>query len=115
MRLASQAALAQAFGITPRTVARGVARLRQRGEARPAVYYDPRSLTPSGPKGVLHAKAVICDNEQFLVTSANLTQAAMNRNIEVGILLRDRTIATTASIHFGGLIDQGLLCRLPDG
>ena len=85
------------------------------GKARPTVYYDPGSPEPGGPQGVLHAKAVICDNERLLVTSANLTQAAMNRNIEAGILLRDRTIAQTASIHFNGLIDRRLLRRIPDG
>ena len=83
------------------------------GKARPRVYYDPRSLEAGGPQGVLHAKAVICDNERLFVTSANLTQAAMNRNIEAGILLRDRTIAQTASIHFNGLIEQGLLRPIP--
>lgn len=84
------------------------------GRARPTVYYDPRSLEPGGPQGVLHAKAVICDNKRLLVTSANLTEAAMTRNIEAGILLRDRTTARAAAIHFDGLIDRGLLRRLPD-
>lgn len=84
------------------------------GEKRPAVYYDPRSLIPSGPKGVLHAKAVISDGEKLFVTSANLTEAAMDRNIEIGILLRDRTIAQTAVAHFRALIDQNLVLRLPE-
>jgi phosphatidylserine/phosphatidylglycerophosphate/cardiolipin synthase-like enzyme len=37
-------------------------------------YYDgPRSLEPSAPGGVLHAKAVIADEEVAFITSANLT------------------------------------------
>lgn len=84
------------------------------GKERPDVYYDPRSLSPGGPKGVLHAKAVISDGEKLLVTSANLTEAAMDRNIEIGVLLRDRTIAQTAPAHFRALIDQQLLLRLPE-
>ena len=84
------------------------------GKELPAVYYDPRSLNSNGPKGVLHAKAVISDAEKLFVTSANLTEAAMERNIEIGVLLRDRTIAQTALAHFQALIDQGLLRRLPN-
>ena len=83
------------------------------GRESPSVYYDPRSLELGGPRGVLHAKAVVTDEESLFVTSANLTQAAMDRNIEVGVLLRDRTIAQTAAAHFRGLIKQGLLVALP--
>ncbi len=79
------------------------------GSSRPAVYYDPRSLDPDGPGGVLHAKAVVVDDEAVFVTSANLTEAALDRNIEVGLLVRDRALAATVLSHFQGLIDRGLL------
>ena len=84
------------------------------GQERPSVFYDPRSLDLDGPKGVLHAKAVIVDEQTLFVTSANLTDAALDRNIETGVLLRDRMIALTALAHFRGLIDQRLLVPLPD-
>jgi phosphatidylserine/phosphatidylglycerophosphate/cardiolipin synthase-like enzyme len=83
------------------------------GAARPSVYYDPRALEPDGPGGVLHAKAVVADDEVVFVTSANLTEAAFDRNIEVGLLVRDRALALSVSSHFRGLIDQGLLRPLP--
>ena len=83
------------------------------GSSRPAVYYDPRSLEPDGPAGVLHAKAVVADGEAVFVTSANLTDAALERNIELGVLLRDRALATSVSSHFQGLIDGKLLLPLP--
>lgn len=83
------------------------------GRERPQVYYDPRSIESDGPQGVLHAKAVIADEERLFVTSANLTEAALDRNIEMGVLLRDRTIALTAMAHFRGLIDQKHLLPLP--
>ena len=83
------------------------------GSARPSVYYDPRALEPDGPGGVLHAKAIVADDEVVLVTSANLTEAAFDRNIEVGLLVRDRALALSVSSHFRGLIDQGLLHPLP--
>ena len=79
------------------------------GSSRPTVYYDPRALEMDGPGGVLHAKAVVSDNEAVFVTSANLTEAALDRNIEVGLLVRDRALAATVLSHFQGLIDHGLL------
>ena len=83
------------------------------GSSRPRVYYDPRSVAQEGPTSVLHAKAVIADEETVFVTSANLTEAALDRNIETGLLLRDRTIAATALGYFQGLIDRGRLRVLP--
>jgi phosphatidylserine/phosphatidylglycerophosphate/cardiolipin synthase-like enzyme len=83
------------------------------GSARPRVYFDPHALDPSGPGGVLHAKAVVCDDEAVFVTSANLTEAALDRNIEVGLLVRDRALAASVSSHFRRLIDQELLQLLP--
>jgi phosphatidylserine/phosphatidylglycerophosphate/cardiolipin synthase-like enzyme len=83
------------------------------GAARPDVFYDPRALDLEGPGGVLHAKAVVADDESVFVTSANLTEAALDRNMELGILVRDRALAATVTSHFAGLIDKGLLHPLP--
>jgi cardiolipin synthase len=83
------------------------------GVSRPSVFYDPRALDPSQPGGVLHAKAVVADDEAVFVTSANLTEAALDRNIEVGMLVRDRALALSLSAHFRGLIDRKLLAPLP--
>ena len=33
-----------------------------RATREPDVYYDPRSLEPDGPEGVLHAKAIVADD-----------------------------------------------------
>jgi phosphatidylserine/phosphatidylglycerophosphate/cardiolipin synthase-like enzyme len=83
------------------------------GDSRPRIYYDPRSLEPEGPSGVLHAKAVVTDAESVFVTSANLTEAALDRNIEIGLLVRDRALAASVASHFQALIDLGLLRPLP--
>jgi len=83
------------------------------GERHPDVFYDPRSLERDGPDGVLHAKAIVADDEVAFVTSANLTEAAFDRNIEVGVLARDRMLAASLSKHFRVLVERGLLLPLP--
>ncbi len=83
------------------------------GSSRPDVFYDPRSLEPKGPRGVLHAKAVVADEEVVFITSANFTEAALDRNIEMGLLSRDRHLALTVVRHFQTLIDRKLLRPLP--
>jgi hypothetical protein len=83
------------------------------GERRPAVFYDPRSLKDDGETAVLHAKAVVADDEVAFVTSANLTEKAFDANVEAGMLSRDRTVAMSLSKHFRVLIERGLLEQLP--
>ncbi len=83
------------------------------GSARPRVYFDPRSLELDGPAGVLHAKAVVTDDATVFVTSANLTEAALDRNIELGLLVRDPALAASLSLHFRSLIEREILRPLP--
>jgi phosphatidylserine/phosphatidylglycerophosphate/cardiolipin synthase-like enzyme len=83
------------------------------GASRPRVYYDARALEPDAPGGVLHAKAVVADEEAVFITSANLTEAALERNIELGLVLRDRALALSIVAHFRGLIEGRLLSALP--
>ncbi|HXG60169.1 MAG TPA: DISARM system phospholipase D-like protein DrmC [Planctomycetota bacterium] len=83
------------------------------GARRPRVFYDPRALDAEGPGGVLHAKAVLADEETVFVTSANLTEAALERNIELGLLVRDRALAITLGTHFQTLIERSVLLPLP--
>src|SRR5262249_32708978 len=40
------------------------------GAVRPNVFYDPRALDLDAPGGVLHAKAVVADDEAVFITSA---------------------------------------------
>jgi phosphatidylserine/phosphatidylglycerophosphate/cardiolipin synthase-like enzyme len=83
------------------------------GSSRPNVFYDPRSLDPEGAAGLLHAKAIVADDEETFITSANLTEAALERNIELGVLVRDRAFALTICNYFRSLIDRNLLKPLP--
>ena len=63
---------------------------------------------------MLHAKAVVADDEAVFITSANLTEAALDRNIELGLLVRDRALAASVLRHFQTLIDRRMLCLLPE-
>lgn len=83
------------------------------GSRHPQVYYDRRALDLEGPAGVLHAKAVVADDDAVFITSANLTEAAFDRNIEMGLLTRDSTTALGVVSHFRTLIEKQLLSLLP--
>ena len=83
------------------------------GKVRPAVFYDPRSVDPKVP-GILHAKAVVTDEERVFITSANFTARALDDNIELGLLVRSRPLALSVVTHLQGLIDRGMLRVLPE-
>jgi phosphatidylserine/phosphatidylglycerophosphate/cardiolipin synthase-like enzyme len=57
------------------------------------------------------AKCVVVDRQAALVTSANFTEAAQQRNIEVGLLIRHAPLVSRISLYFEGLIDARLLAR----
>jgi len=80
------------------------------GARLPAVYYDPRSLALNGKsRASLHAKCVVVDRQVAFVSSANFTEAAQERNIEVGVLMRVPALAEQISRHFQALIEAGVL------
>jgi cardiolipin synthase len=74
----------------------------------PALFFDPRSLSLEGERAVCHVKAVVADQE-VLVTSANLTDAAQLSNFELGLHLSMPAHADDVWNHFDRLIQQGLL------
>lgn len=79
----------------------------------PEVYYDPRSLAVDVRKqSRLHAKCVVVDRRVAFVTSANFTEAAQERNIEAGVVVRSPRFASRLADHFGTLADAGQLRRL---
>lgn len=61
------------------------------------------------PDAKLHAKAVIVDGRAVLLTSANMTSAAYDKNIELGVLCRGGGVAAQVQRHFDGLIRRGVL------
>ncbi|MFZ2427902.1 MAG: phospholipase D-like domain-containing protein, partial [Propioniciclava sp.] len=49
----------------------------------------------NGKHVVSHAKFIVVDHELLLITSANFSYSAENRNVEFGILVRDTALATS--------------------
>jgi phosphatidylserine/phosphatidylglycerophosphate/cardiolipin synthase-like enzyme len=84
------------------------------GGRLPRVYYDPRSLEadPSG-RASLHAKCVVVDGREAFVSSANFTEAAQTRNIEVGVHVRSPAFARRLAEHFETLASAHLVRPVP--
>ena len=82
---------------------------------RPTVFYDPRSpeKDPHLP-ACQHSKCIIIDDGTAFITSANFTESAHERNIELGVLFRaNRQIAGSIKGKFESLIARGFLKPLP--
>lgn len=82
-------------------------------EPKPAVYYFPESLhLESKQRASMHAKFLIADEERCFITSANFTEAAQQRNIEVGVELANSQEPRALSHYFKGLIEAGHLVAM---
>ena len=76
----------------------------------PALFYFPMSLEEWPKKrAALHAKCVVIDGRTVFVSSANFTEAAHTRNIEVGLLIHSPLLAERITVHFESLLAKGLL------
>jgi phosphatidylserine/phosphatidylglycerophosphate/cardiolipin synthase-like enzyme len=69
--------------------------------------------TENGSK--MHAKLAVADQRVLLVSSANLTQSGVAKNIEAGLLVRGGTAPRRAAEHISELKSKGILHRLAVG
>lgn len=75
-----------------------------------AIYHWPRErrqLSRQGKSGLLHAKCLVCDDRRLLVSSANLTDYALELNMELGLLITGDDAPARIAGHFRQLILQG--------
>jgi cardiolipin synthase len=75
------------------------------------IYYwplDKRERNGYGKPGKLHAKVAVID-DQAVLSSANLTDDAFNRNLELGALISGAEILQHVRGHFDGLCADGTL------
>lgn len=70
--------------------------------------WDKRDSTHSS----VHAKCVVSDNKCAFITSANLTSAAMEHNMELGILVRGGALPQNLNDHFSQLINLGIVTEV---
>lgn len=88
--------------------------------AKREVYSWSKDLTKATSKSgqhydrKLHAKVIVADRHDALVTSANLTHAGMLENLEMGLRIEGH-MAGAVVRHFDLLIEEGILERRPDG
>jgi cardiolipin synthase len=78
------------------------------------VYYWPvekRERNQAGRPGKLHTKCAIIDNTA-LIGSANLTDDAFNRNMELGLLVREEATVASLAEHFMELVRNGVLVQV---
>jgi phosphatidylserine/phosphatidylglycerophosphate/cardiolipin synthase-like enzyme len=76
------------------------------------IWHWPLAARPRNAKGLpgkLHAKCLVVDQNEILISSANLTEDAMERNIELGIRCSCRTTALNVSSSFQRLAQLGTL------
>jgi phosphatidylserine/phosphatidylglycerophosphate/cardiolipin synthase-like enzyme len=60
------------------------------------------AILPNGKQVVSHAKFIVVDHELLLVSSANFSYSAENRNVEFGILVRDTAVAESVEATMAG-------------
>ena len=79
--------------------------------------YNRKEIKDHGEGGVLvgsdmtNRKVLIIDDNQMLVTSANLTGNAIETNIEMGIIHKGKIVKDAKNL-FESLIQEGFLVKL---
>lgn len=71
--------------------------------------HDKRERGENGKYGSLHAKCAVADRTSVLISSANLTQYALNLNMEMGLRVKDNELAERIVRHFELLVQQTIL------
>ncbi len=70
---------------------------------------EQRQTDSAGRHGSLHAKCALADDEALLISSANLTEYALNLNMELGVLVRGGELPKQVGEHLRRLVGEGVL------
>lgn len=73
---------------------------------------DRRRDGGTGLSGVLHAKCLVADGTALFVSSANLTNAALTANVEVGLLIRGGPAPAEVHDQLHRLVGLGVFTEL---
>jgi len=80
------------------------------GAPRPRLFHD-RQRSEAAPYAAMHAKCVLVDGKNLLVTSANFTFHGLHGNIEIGVRLCGAPAAEARKI-FSHLVENGIVEEL---
>lgn len=70
---------------------------------------DQRLVDPTGRSGRMHVKCALADRQMLFLSSANLTGAALNANMELGVLITGGSAPVRVASHFEQLISRGIV------
>jgi phosphatidylserine/phosphatidylglycerophosphate/cardiolipin synthase-like enzyme len=70
---------------------------------------DRRLRDTGGRSGLMHIKAIVADSQVAFLTSANLTEAAFELNMELGVLIRGGHLPSTIDRLIDSLLESGTL------
>jgi phosphatidylserine/phosphatidylglycerophosphate/cardiolipin synthase-like enzyme len=70
---------------------------------------ERRPRDEQGHAGLMHVKAAVADSRVAFLTSANLTEAALERNMELGVLIRGGTLPASINRLIDALLESGEL------
>ena len=80
------------------------------GDRLPELWYFPQALEMDWKaRASLHSKVIVVDRKRLFISSANLTDAAHEKNIETGVILESSKNAERIVSYFESLADKGLL------
>ena len=83
-------------------------------KANPRLEEPGPSLSIGGKKlACLHAECIVIDEDRALITSANFTEAAHERNIEARTVITDTILSRALKAQFDTLVDHGALKPVP--
>jgi cardiolipin synthase A/B len=89
----------------------GLSAMRKAVPAAELYVWDPASRGKAAGKlsAAVHAKCAVADNKLAFITSANLTSAALERNMELGVLLRGGVMPSRLQAHLNALITTNII------
>ncbi len=70
---------------------------------------ERRPRDEQGHAGLMHVKAAVADSRVAFLTSANLTEAALERNMELGVFIRGGNLPASIDRLVDALIESGEL------
>lgn len=83
------------------------------GTSFPELFHFPQSLEIDWKtRASLHSKIIVIDRKRLFISSANLTDAAHEKNIETGVVLEHPASAIRIVNYFEALEKEGLIVKV---